>query len=378
MPDLEAVGDAATGAALAGAVEPSTGRDDGHTHEKNCLNCGTELVGGYCHACGQHAHVHRTLTALWHDLAHGVLHLDGKIWRTLPMLAWRPGELTRRYAHGERAKFVSPMALFLFSVFLMFAVFSLVGGPVLNGTTQVEGVETSRARVESELEKAQRLSQSDLQALRQERARLAAAGQPTADLDSRIRGKENEIAIEERLTRGFVPERDAVATINATRSSDGGLVISSGAKSVDDWFNAAYKKAKENPKLLLYKLQANAYKFSWLLIPISIPLVWLLFLHRRRYRQFTAYDHTVFVTYSIAFMSLAAIALDLLGALGLPGGITLLAVLIVPPVHIYRQLKGAYGLSRASALWRTAALMVLSLIAIALFAAILLFLGVFG
>ena len=377
MPDLEAVGDAATGAALAGVVEPRTGRDDGHTHETNCLNCGTELVGGYCHACGQHSHVHRTLTAFWHDLAHGVLHLDGKIWRTLPMLAWRPGELTRRYAHGERAKFVSPMALFLFSVFLMFAVFTIVGGPVLNGT-QVNGVETNRARAESELAKELRQSQAELEALRDERSRLATARQPTAHVDDRIREKENEVAIEERLFRGFIPERDAVATINATRSSDGGLVISSGAKSVDDWFNAAYKKAKENPKLLLYKLQANAYKFSWLLIPISIPLVWLLFLHRRRYRQFTAYDHTVFVTYSIAFMSLAAIALSLLGLLGLPGGITLLAVLIVPPVHIYRQLKEAYGLSRASALWRTAALMILSLIAIALFAAILLFLGVFG
>ena len=377
MPDLEAVGDGATGAALAGVVEPSTGRDDGHTHETNCLNCGTELVGGYCHACGQHAHVHRTLTAFWHDLAHGVLHLDGKIWRTLPMLAWRPGELTRRYAHGERAKFVSPMALFLFSVFLMFAVFTIVGGPILNGT-QVNGVETNRARAESELAKELRQSQAELKAFRDERARLVAGRQPTADVDDRIREKENEVAIEERLVRGFIPERDAVATINARRSSDGGLVISSGAKSVDDWFNAAYKKAKENPKLLLYKLQANAYKFSWLLIPISIPLVWLLFLHRRRYRQFTAYDHTVFVTYSIAFMSLAAIALSLLGLLGLPGGLTLLAVLIVPPVHIYRQLKEAYGLSRASALWRTAALIVLSLIAIILFAAILLFLGVFG
>jgi hypothetical protein len=377
MPDLEAVGDAATGAMLAGAVEPRTGPGDGHTHETNCLNCGTELVGGYCHACGQHAHVHRTLTALWHDLAHGVLHLDGKVWRTLPMLAWRPGELTRRYAHGERAKFVSPTALFLFSVFLMFAVFTIVGGPVLKGT-QVNGVETNRARAESELSKELRQSQAELKALRDERVRLATARQPTADVDDRIREKENEVAIEERLIRGFIPERDAVVTVNASRAADGGLVISSGAKTVDDWFNAAYKKAKENPKLLLYKLQANAYKFSWLLIPISIPLVWLLFLHRRRYRQFTAYDHTVFVTYSIAFMSLAAIALSLLGLLGLPGGIALLAVLIVPPVHIFRQLKGAYGLSRASALWRTAALMVLSLLAITLFAAILLFLGVFG
>ena len=29
--------------------------------------------------------------------------------------------------------------------------------------------------------------------------------------------------------------------------------------------------------MLIYKLQTSAYKFSWLLIPISIPFVWLLF-----------------------------------------------------------------------------------------------------
>ena len=40
--------------------------------------------------------------------------------RTLPMLAWKPGELTRRYIDGQRARFVSPIALFLFCVFLMF------------------------------------------------------------------------------------------------------------------------------------------------------------------------------------------------------------------------------------------------------------------
>ena len=376
MPDLEAIGDAATGAVVASAVEPRHGEGDGHTHEKNCLNCGAELAGEYCSACGQKAHVHRTLSALGHDLAHGVLHLDGKIWRTLPMLAWRPGELTRRYAHGERAKFVSPMALFLFSVFLMFAVFSLIGGPVMNSTTQVDGTTTGMARAETEIDQALRESRTELKALQDERARLVAARQPTADVDSDIRSKQNEISIEERMFRGFIPERDAAVKIDA--SSDGNLVIVDGAEGLNAWFNDAYKKAKQNPKLLLYKLQSNAYKFSWLLIPISIPLVWLLFLHRQRYRQFTAYDHTVFVTYSIAFMSLAAIALSLLRPLGLPGGLALLAILIVPPVHIYRQLKEAYGLSRVSALWRTAALILMSVVALALFAAILLLLGVFG
>ena len=67
MSDLEAVGDAATGAVLASTVEPKTGAD-GHTRENNCLNCGTELAGDYCHACGQRGHVHRTLHAFGHDL----------------------------------------------------------------------------------------------------------------------------------------------------------------------------------------------------------------------------------------------------------------------------------------------------------------------
>ena len=125
--EFEAVADAVTGAVLGRAVEPKAGETaDGHTREANCLNCGTPLSGPYCHQCGQHAHVHRTITAFFHDFAHGVLHFEGKIWRTLPELALHPGRLTRRYIEGERAKFVSPMALFLFSIFFMFfAIFRL-------------------------------------------------------------------------------------------------------------------------------------------------------------------------------------------------------------------------------------------------------------
>lgn len=43
------------------------------------------------------------------------------------MLILRSGQLTRRYIEGARVRFVSPMALFLFSVFLMFAVFQIAG-----------------------------------------------------------------------------------------------------------------------------------------------------------------------------------------------------------------------------------------------------------
>src|ERR1043165_1199854 len=98
--EFEAVADVATGAMVASAID---GTAAGHSeHGGNCLNCGTALVGKHCHACGQAAHVHRTASALFHDILHGVFHFEGRTWHTLPLLFWRPGELTRRYVHGAR------------------------------------------------------------------------------------------------------------------------------------------------------------------------------------------------------------------------------------------------------------------------------------
>ncbi|HEY0113942.1 MAG TPA: DUF3667 domain-containing protein [Allosphingosinicella sp.] len=397
MTGLEAIGEAVTGGLAARAVEPEAGEGTGEGHGP-CLNCGTELVGPHCHQCGQHAHVHRTLGAWWHDLAHGVLHLDGKIWRTLPLLAWRPGELTRRYVEGERAKFVSPIAIFLFSVFLMFAVFSTLGGPIAgDGTPTSNDPAAERAEAEREFKEERAESLAEIEELRRERAAAAAEGRSTASLDVSLRNAERQLALEERLFRQAISlmndeakrEADEKKAEEAAKqpgaakkavadADEEKLVMISGADSLNDWLNSAYKKAKENPSLLAYKVQTNAYKFSWLLIPISVPFVWLLFLHRRRYRQYKAYDHTVFVTYSIAFMSLGVIALSLLRPLGFPQILSGFAMMLVPPIHMYRQLRGAYLLSRFSAFWRMAALIFATVITTSIFFLLLLALGVLG
>jgi hypothetical protein len=394
---LESIGEAVTGGLAARAVEPSAGEGEGAGREA-CLNCGAVLVGPHCHRCGQAGHVHRTLTAFWHDLAHSVLHFDGKLWRTLPLLAWRPGELTRRYVAGQRASFVSPMALFLFSVFLMFAVFSTIGGPVGNGSSFKKERSSAEERADARLDFARERSES-LQALndlKAERARLAAASRPTAAVDARIQQTEAELALKQRLFDQAVAlidgeekreaeeakaDKEAVAgpVKKATQAADKGeITVVAGADSLNEWFTKSYRKAKENPKLLAYKLQTNAYKFSWALIPISVPFLWLLFLHRRRYRRYRAYDHTVFVTYSISFMSLGVIALSFLRFLGVADGFALLAMTFIPPIHIYRQLRGAYELSRWSALWRTLVLINFAFIAATLFFTGLLALGVLG
>ena len=375
-PDLEAIGDAASGGIFARTVEPRSGEGDGHTHEGRCLNCGCELVGDYCHCCGQRSHVHRTVGAFWHDLLHGVLHFEGKIWRTLPMLALHPGELTRRYVNGERAKFVSPLALFLFSVFLMFAVFKTFGGPMDLESTAAE----DRAEAIADLKAEQQDAAKDIANLKQDIAEARRDGQPTQMFETQIKARQTELAAEEkaaavaiRLANQEQAKEDKYQSTGEIEPVD--LDANSGWPALDN----ALEHAAKNPSLLLYKVQTSAYKYSWALIPISLPFLWLLFLHRRRYRRdYGAYDHLIFITYSIAFMSLGAIVLALLRPIGVADAIIALAVSFIPPVHVYRQLRGAYCLSRWSAVWRTFLLLIFAFVALSLFVTLLLMLGAFG
>jgi hypothetical protein len=339
--NIEAIGDALTGGVIGRALEPEAGETtDGHTHETRCLNCGAELAGPFCHDCGQHSHVHRTLTAFAHDFLHGVLHFEGKIWRTLPLLVWKPGELTRRYIAGQRASFVSPIALFLFCVFLMFAVVGLT-----SSTSHVSA--TAAADAAKELAKDQR----KLSILQAERS--TATAPVAAKLDEKISDLKNEMA-----TLQAVKDHKIDASFRFTNDFLGGLGDQLG-------------EAAKNPELLFYKLKTNAYKFSWALIPISVPFVWLLFPFSRRYRL---YDHTVFVTYSLCFMMLLLATSSLVGLAS--DSIASLAW-FVPPIHMYRQLRGTYDVGTGGAVWRTILLTMFAFIAISLFASLLVAVGAF-
>lgn len=262
-----------------------------------CLNCGTQLGGAFCPACGQQAHLHKTIGGFVHDLLHGVLHFEGRIWRTLPLLAWQPGRLTRAYIDGQRVRHVSPMALFLFSVFLMFAVFQLAGL-----STPVE-------------------------------------------LD-----------------------------VNVPAPVEAGTVLEPAGQSNVPLLNHLAEKWRANPSLMLYKLQASSYKFSWLLIPLSLPFMALLFAWKRR---FGLYDHAVFVTYSLSFMTMLAVALVLLGQIGVGSAVLGTAGMVIPFWHIHRQMRGTYALGRWSALWRTVVLCGIIVVVLTVFLNLLVLLGAF-
>lgn len=357
--EIAAAGDIMTGALTARAVEPHAGEAHGPGGAL-CLNCGTKLIGEHCHRCGQSGHVHRTVGAIGHELLHGVFHFEGKVWRTLPMLFFRPGELTRRYIAGERARFVSPLALFLLSVFFMFAVLSNLPGTGLGDIGKAfDGADMDRVRANLADERLK--VRADLKgkqdAIAKEDAQPVVDGPRLARLRedvAKLRANDARLAQAQR----FLPAPDGTSAAQFN-SSNG-------------WLNEKWRYAKDNPKLLIYKLKTSAYKYSWALIPISLPFVWLLFPFRRGVGM---YDHAVFTTYSLSFMSLFLVTITTLEAAGVGDQIIGWALLLIPPLHIYKQLKGAYRLRRIGALARTALLLFFTAITSTIFVVLLMFLG---
>lgn len=345
--DLEAAAGAVQGGLMAGAVE----RPGGHAgeHSPLCADCGTQTLGRFCHNCGNPAHVHRTLLHLGEELLHGVMHFDSRAWRTLPMLVFRPGRLTRDWVMGKRARYVSPLAMFLFTVFVIFMALSYLPTPEAR-TTPLSAPE--RAALQKEIDRAE--------------AKLAAS--PAAERPLA------KAALEAARSRAEADETRVINVDGLPQALE--KLRAEGAKGVNTGnpeLDAKIRHKLENPELAIYKLQQTFYKFSFLLIPISIPFVALLFIGKK---GVTLYDHGVFVLYSLTFMSTLVLVVTLSARLG--GHVASFvgpAFPVIAPAHMFFQLKGAYELKVWSALWRTLILLFFCILAMACFVLAVLWLG---
>jgi len=92
-------------------------------------------------------------------------------------------------------------------------------------------------------------------------------------------------------------------------------------------------------------------------------------------RRFRLYDHTVFVTYSLAFMTILVSFGTLLAAAGISAVAPIF--MFIPPIHMYRQLRGAYGCGCWGALWRTTILVFVAIVVLTLFILMMGALGIF-
>ena len=88
-----------------------------------CLNCDAALSGPFCSRCGQRAiPAYPTVSELASDAFHEVSGWDGRFANTFRTLFRRPGELTRDFLTGRRARYISPIRLYLVSSVAYFLI----------------------------------------------------------------------------------------------------------------------------------------------------------------------------------------------------------------------------------------------------------------
>lgn len=102
------------------------------SHWGECANCGRVLYDRYCAACGQGRDSPiQSLPRVLREFLDHVFNLDGRLWRTLRDLLFRPGRLTRDYLDGRRVHYTPPFRLYILLSLVFFLSLSLIGGPEL-------------------------------------------------------------------------------------------------------------------------------------------------------------------------------------------------------------------------------------------------------
>lgn len=297
--ELEVAGASAIGEMSAGGEANLSGQP--------CRNCGTDVSERFCPNCGQlAASFHRPVWSLVSETISDSFALDGRIARTLPMLIFRPGKLTRAYTSGQRARFVPPFRLFLLaSLVFYFALFAVIAN-----SGAFSGIDLSNAQDKS-------VEIVDENGVTVERPVIDEAGHLDRDAVKQILADEDS---------GDAPSDEIVDQISTVT---------------------------ENPALFQANLEKWAPRLSVLFAPLTIFALAVLHIWRRK---IYVYDHAVHALHLHSWIYLTATAVMLLAPLvggGLWGWYALFFGL-----YTWRSLMVAYDSGWAMALLR---LLILSL-----------------
>jgi hypothetical protein len=107
-----------------------------------CLNCGTPVHLNYCANCGQETRLHvPSAREFIHEFITHYIAVEGKLWRTLKLMLFKPGKLTTEYLAGRRASYIIPLRIFLTFSILFFATMKLSNVELVNSDVGAAGQE---------------------------------------------------------------------------------------------------------------------------------------------------------------------------------------------------------------------------------------------
>ena len=241
-----------------------------------CANCGQERQGAFCRFCGQNdRNYQRSLPPLLSDLLRETFELDSRLYRTLKLLLFKPGELALEFSRNRRANYVSPIRLYLFVSLLFFFLLTM--------TTDFEPIRGNVLDMQEELAEVEDTDVSDLEAL----------------LDSNRRSKVNEILVDDN--RSF--SKLILLQVAGEVTSDPERVDPLNVYLLGQMVDALYE-----PTTVLNQLLDNLPIATFVMLPVYALLLKLFYFGRHRYYV----ENLVFATHLHTFVFLIFTVLLLL------------------------------------------------------------------
>jgi hypothetical protein len=388
---VEAAGEAlAADAVVQTAADTQGRRQTGDT----CANCGTKLLGPHCHACGQVADdLHRPFWSLIKEAIEGLFSLDGRFFKTIPALLFRPGVITKSYLDGARARYVQPFRLFLVSaVVFLLAVSSVTGDwtsidfDTARGSP--EDVAEARRNLDEQAEAA-RASGDEMRAdiLDQVNDELAANELPAPKEetgDTRTLAERRAAQIERRenmkcdVRRDILPEEIGTCPAEAEGREDTFQLGPAGNEDILAWPIGLRRLIVHQAEVVIddpnrYLESVNSW-ISRVLIGLFPVYALLLAVMHFWKRRFFYYDHLIV---SLHFHSFLFIMLTLLILTSSFVHIALLCLIFFlwSNLYVYRVHRRVYGCGRFSSAFRTLAIDFVYLVVLAFTPAVLAVVG---
>ena len=92
--------------------------------EKNCLNCNAQVLGKYCHVCGQENILPKeSVSHLINHYFQDITHFDGKFFSSIKLLIFKPAYLSIQYVKGKRSAYLNPIRMYVFTSAVFFLIF---------------------------------------------------------------------------------------------------------------------------------------------------------------------------------------------------------------------------------------------------------------
>ena len=402
-------GDTVTDAVIGGAAEGGVGdaihaskrKKNQHfsmfkspTPDGDCSNCGTRLSGPVCHSCGQTSDTfHRPVWDLFMDVVDGLLGLEGRLWRTLPALMFRPGAVTKAYLSGVRARYVMPFRLYLTASLVFFLAFSMVNAGGGDDATPVvmdeAAIEASQAGLEEAREDLEALPPAlrgpALAGIENAEANLAEAAEeePLTDEEMLQRALEDREGMKDNIRRALLPEdypdeepaaEDEVETVDM----DGWAMSFGDVSGLPYWAreqlaDGADRIVDTQGEALWNAMKTWAPRLLFALVPIYALFLAVTHFYKK---GLFFYDHLVVSLHFHAFLFFQFL---LLGVISLAIGPewAILAFLLWSNYYLYRIHRSVYDHGRISSFLRTLFLDFVYMIVLTFGFVILLFIGVF-